>query len=436
MRSSGRTACPATLTVRPGDDLSIDAALYAEGPDAAAVAAWFDVSRVPAQPFTANARVRTGDGGIRLDDMRMRLGSNEFKGSGAFRLGEIPSFDAVLSADRLDISEFLRAEPDEVAQGGPPSAESDRLIPDTPVPFHLFDGFEARIDVRVGEIVAAARKLRDVGLKAEVLDGRLLVEDFEVTDEAGGRLTGAIALGRNHRGADLRLRLAGSNLNLGLPAATEAERKALPHFDVVAAFDASGTTLRDLFGSASGYARLESGPGRLRLAEMPFFTNDFLSQLLNTVNPFLKQDPYTAVECALLIATIEDGTTDGESMLVLRSTRLDVIARAEIDLAVESVRADITTMPRQGRGVSLSELLHPYVQVGGTLANPHFEIDKKSTLIEGGAAIATGGLSILAKGLFERVTAGENPCTAAEQAAAPKFDAFVRKYGGDLSAAH
>ena len=51
--------------------------------------------------------------------------------------------------------------------------------------------------------------------------------------------------------------------------------------------------------------------------------------------------------------------------------------------------------------------------VTGTLGNPLLTVDPEGTIIQGGAAIATGGLSILAKGFKDRFFSNRDPCGTA-----------------------
>ena len=106
---------------------------------------------------------------------------------------------------------------------------------------------------------------------------------------------------------------------------------------------------------------------------------------------------------------------------------------ARVDLRDETFDADINTVPRKGLGVSLSSLVNPYIGIGGTLTKPQLRLDRKSTLLEGGAAIATGGISIVAKGMFDRVTASADPCDDMADAAAPFIQGIEQRYGGELS---
>jgi len=54
--------------------------------------------------------------------------------------------------------------------------------------------------------------------------------------------------------------------------------------------------------------------------------------------------------------------------------------------------------------------------LGGTLANPKPGVDTKAALqagVSAGAAVATGGLSILAQGLLDSSDVDEDPCATA-----------------------
>jgi hypothetical protein len=58
--------------------------------------------------------------------------------------------------------------------------------------------------------------------------------------------------------------------------------------------------------------------------------------------------------------------------------------------------------------------------VVGTLAKPQLAVDETGVLISGGAAVATGGLSLLARGLWDRLSKAGDACnqvsdTALEQ---------------------
>ena len=64
-------------------------------------------------------------------------------------------------------------------------------------------------------------------------------------------------------------------------------------------------------------------------------------------------------------------------------------------------------------GISTDMFVTPFVKVKGTLSSPSVGLNKKGTLLTGGAAFATGGLSLLLKGVFDRATAEGDKCEKA-----------------------
>jgi len=96
---------------------------------------------------------------------------------------------------------------------------------------------------------------------------------------------------------------------------------------------------------------------------------------------------------------------------VTRTDKLDIAAAGLIDLKTERIDIQFKAAPRSGIGLSAAGLVHPYVKVGGSLAQPGLVFDSTGALISGGAAVATSGLSIVAKSLFDRVSgAVTDPC--------------------------
>ena len=287
---------------------------------------------------------------------------------------------------------------------------------------------QARVDLRFDEINLRAETLTDVVLAGSLQSGALVVEKFGLKSTRSGMLGGSLSLRPDANGAVLRTRISGSNLSLGLPAATPEELKALPRYEFALALQSLGKTVSDMAGNANGYLRLVMGKGQTSTTAARFLTNDFLEQLLSTVNPFAVKDPYTHVHCAVVLAAIEAGQLEGKPLLVVKTDRLNIFADTEIDLRTEKLRATFNTVPQKGLGFSLSNLVNPYVAVVGTLGNPEISLDPEATVIQGGVAVATAGLSILAKGFMDRYLSSKKPCKQALKLADKDLKKLEAKY--------
>ncbi len=389
---------------------------------------------LPDQPARLTATFK-GDGDrVRLEEFAATVGESDLRGDFEYRSGPTPHVMLALESNKLDLTPYLP--PVETADldtsggvpPGPAGAPDDRLIPGDPLQFGYLAVTDADIRLEIGELLARQHRYLDAGLEGTVVDGALTVEAIRWRNTDDGYFNGRLIVEPEEQGFRVGGRFTGDELKLGLPAASPEEYAALPSYDLNLAFIATGRNPRELAASLNGYLKLTSEDGRFRTGAMRMFTNDFLVQLLNTVNPFARNDPYSQLKCAVVLATVEQGKVSGLPALVLQSDRLKIHVNANIDLATERVDADFNTVPMKGLGVSLSNLVNPYVKVRGTLANPTLGLNAESTLIEGGAAVATGGITILAKGLRDRFFSDRDPCGTAVADADEKFRALEEKY--------
>jgi hypothetical protein len=55
-------------------------------------------------------------------------------------------------------------------------------------------------------------------------------------------------------------------------------------------------------------------------------------------------------------------------------------------------------------------VVHPFIKVAGTLASPTIELDPGKAAVTGTVAVATLGLSLIGKSLFDRFLSSKDPC--------------------------
>jgi hypothetical protein len=58
-------------------------------------------------------------------------------------------------------------------------------------------------------------------------------------------------------------------------------------------------------------------------------------------------------------------------------------------------------------------ITNPYIKLGGTLSNPSVQLKGAEAVASTGVAVATLGLSLVAKGMLDRVTAEKKVCKQA-----------------------
>jgi hypothetical protein len=137
---------------------------------------------------------------------------------------------------------------------------------------------------------------------------------------------------------------------------------------------------------------------------------DLLEEMLNTIDPTRGKDPYTDFECLIVPLTVADGQIEGAPNIFASTQKIRLVTQGSVDLKTEKIRVGVRTTPRRVISFSAAELINPYVQVVGTLASPRLAVDEAGVLITGGVAVATGGLSLLARGIWDRLSKSGDAC--------------------------
>ena len=136
-------------------------------------------------------------------------------------------------------------------------------------------------------------------------------------------------------------------------------------------------------------------------------------QLLNALNPFREEDVgNVGLECAVLVFGAESGVVVLEP-IVVKTDNMTVLGHGAVDFSDESLDFEWVTKPRKGLGISASAITNPYVKLGGSLAKPALEVKPAQAMVSTGVAVATAGLSLLGKGLYDRVTSESKVCEKA-----------------------
>jgi hypothetical protein len=158
-----------------------------------------------------------------------------------------------------------------------------------------------------------------------------------------------------------------------------------------------------IFINARG-GRMTGGPLLNRLY------GDLLQEIVGAINPFRQTDPYIDFDCIVMPLQFDDGQMTSAPTIFASTNKIRVGASPSVNFKTEDLRVVVRTTPRRALSISAGELVNPYVQIVGTLAEPRLAVDETGVLISGGAAIATGGLTVLARGIWARLKGTGDPC--------------------------
>jgi len=373
-------------------------------PSLAAVGA-IDGRRFQDQGFSVSANFIGGDGLLTAEKLDVRIGDSDIHGKVLVHKGDVPEVDIEVYSDRLVFRPFLEdAEEEPVAE---PEFEDGRLIPDVAMPVEALRKLNGSLDIDIGELERQALFLKDIELDARLEDGRLDMSKIGFKARSGELLARASYDPSADIGA-ASLEIVARDLALGLRE-TNVDLAMTMDFDVN--LRSAGTATRALAGNANGivYASAHGG----RITSNPYLEaiyGDLLEETLNNINPFRKTDPYTDFECIIVPLSIDDGLVTGAPSVFVSTDKLRMVIQGLLNLKTEEIKVGIRTTPRKIVSFSAAELVNPYLQLVGTLAEPKLAVDEAGVLITGGAAVATAGLSLLARGLYDRLSKSGDPC--------------------------
>ncbi len=245
-------------------------------------------------------------------------------------------------------------------------------------------------------------------LDVSLQDGRLQAGPVRGRGEYGGSATARIVLEPEGETYRLTIEMRAEKLYYALSREAENREQQVPH-DVLFDLTGTGTSLHAIAGSADGRIIILQGEGRMDNLSLGLLTTDVLGKLLSSLNPFSREERYTRLECGVLVTYVEEGVARLRPLIAV-TDKMKIAGRGSIDLSTEKLDLSWVAKPRRGIGLSASTITNPYVKLGGTLSAPSLTVKPLQAATATTAAIMTGGLSILAKGFWDRFTSGTRAC--------------------------
>ena len=383
---------------------------------------------LPSQPLTLRTSLSASAGVLSAETFELKSGESDINGKLRITDPNHPNIQLILRSKHVDLKPWIPERQN--LKDAPKKAGSakPRVFDDAPIDIEFLTTFDAMLDIKIDKLSTRVSPFSNIVLKATNTDGRLIIEEARSEDNDGGKISIEGKVEQRQDDIAVNLALLGEGINVGIPAVSLEEAMALPRYDLDAFLYTQGNTARELAAGSNGYFEVQSGPGRVGKITAGLLTKDFFSELLALVNPFSKKQDHTDIECIALSGSIEQGKLTGDPALVVVTPALDIIAKARVDLGSEKLFGTFNTVPKKGVGLSATKALNPFVGVGGTLAKPALTLDPQGTIIQGGMAFFTGGLSILAKSFYDRLANSTDPCGDAMEQNAKGREQALKSY--------
>jgi uncharacterized protein involved in outer membrane biogenesis len=402
-----------------GNDISF----IATGPSFEDVGRSFGYDYLSPVPFDLQANLDGTESGFDLSELNFTVGKSDINGSmSADFSGYVPHVEAKFHSALLNLQTRRRA-PEEasIAEGGA-DADPDtntvesatgqprsRVFSDEPMNLDWLQLVDADVRFEADKLLVRTGELTNFKLTLSLHDGSLVLDPVELDSLQGGaRAMLQLLQERDTYVADISLSVV--DIRPPMFAAEDLSPETVPPVDVDFRLRGEGRSPHEIVGSSNGHLFMYVEAGQIGVYGSGFFASDLLLGIANAINPVSQQRSFTAFDCGVVDIDIKDGKAALINAAV-QTKQLAILSAGSIDLNSERLNLTVRSKPREGIGLpSVANLINPYVKVAGTLLRPALEIDPAGTVTAAGAAVATGGLSVLARGLWDRVTGGADMC--------------------------
>ena len=378
---------------------------HLEAPAMEGLFAFFGVKRGKTAPLDMKLRAKDVGDHIAVSELAARLGELEVNGSAKVTLGEKHSIHAQLQTGRLD---WLKTLAD---AGGTirPKRQDGEVFHTDPVAWR---GVKA-----IGTMQGTANltlksfkmgnglELANVRTKLTFGEGRMAFSPF-AADMLGGAIKAVIAFDSGKK--SVRLDLDGDNLLLEHWFRERGRKVPFTGgpMKVHARLALAGNTYRDLAASVTGPFTLRMGPGQWESQH----AGEVEEMMVSALQP--KDGKAVTIECAAANLAFRSGKATGKDIVGARSDIAQLVTSGALDYNDETIDLRGNVYARKGVRLGLASIASD-VQIAGKIAKPTMQLDPNAMpaiLARAGAAIATGGATLIGGALVDVVESKNDPC--------------------------
>ncbi len=326
-----------------------------------------------------------------------------------------PFAKGTISIPEIDLAKF----------GSGSQAKGDgRMFSADPLPWDGISGTDADLTISIGKLTTTSgTAVTDIKVPVKAAAGRLNAAPISLV-VAGGTIGADVALNAGDKSVAMKAQGKGFSAEGLAKALNKGDMITQGPLDINVNVRGAGASVRDVMASLDGSVIAGMGESRIRNDALSVPGAAAILQVLNTVNPFGNQDPYTVARCGVANFQIVDGVAETNQAVVLMTDKMSLTSSGQIDLRNERIDLNVRTQGASGITGGIGQLAQA-VKVTGALSSPSVAIDQTGVVkgVAGlGSALAKGGSGGLGS-LGALFGLGPKTGSSATTAAAP---------GGDL----
>lgn len=368
-----------------------------------------DAWTLPDVPIKASAKASLDDSVVMLKRLGIRAGEAELSGDLQLELKDRVKLSASLTGETLDLRPWIPAP----AKLLPDGTGGKKQVPeaaklDQPFDLKALRRIDAAMELKLQRLISHQLDLDNLNLRADLDGGRLV--SFISIDEGNSLVELQFDGSRDLPLVVVRAGMTDLDLETLKTRETPFIQPNVPRFTANLKFAGVGTTPRLVYKTAKGEALVSVGPGRLAKGSKPFMVQAISTDLVETLLPGRKPDDYTQMECAAVSFKFANGVASSPDGMAARFKEVDILGSGAINLETREILFGFKVVRRRWFSFSFLDIAGDFARVGGTLDKPTVSLDPGGTLLTGGAAWATAGISLLATRFWRRLGTADNPC--------------------------
>jgi uncharacterized protein involved in outer membrane biogenesis len=353
-------------------------------------------------PFTLAAKINDKGGAYNVQDLDVRVGRSDLKGSASVALtGERPVAKVELTSTLLDLDQMLPKGKEKPSAPAAKKKDDGRVFPADPLPLDGLQAADVNLTFNGKRIVNQGMNIDNVSVALSLNNGRLDIKPLKAL-VSGGTIDGTVLLDGRKPNADMLVDLKVNQLDYGaLLKKMGQDDLVRGKVDVVADIKGRGSSVRAIMAGLSGKLNVTSQNGKIASKLLNILSADILSAL-----PGVDSKGDKELRCLVMRFDVVKGQAAGKAIL-LETGGLTMIGAGGINLADETLKLHFDPKAKKA---NLLKAAVPF-DVGGTLASPSVTPDM--TAVATGAVNTVtgiaGGISKGGTGLLGSVLGGGKP---------------------------
>lgn len=397
------------LSLQSGDAA---AAVALEAQSVDALLRFFDIEAArPLQaPLSVHATLKAAADHLDIDKLRVKLGQTE--ASGTFRLqrsGERTRIDGAIDSPAIDWAVLTR----DAGRPTPPPIPRNELFRHYPLAWtavDALDGADMALAVKIGKLtLRSGIALADVAATVDSHDDKVDIPAFSM-QLLGGKASGSLKLAGAKRSAQLKLAAGGVRLERFFSERGRKVPVSGGPMQIDANVSGRGESLREMAATLDGLATIRGGATLVRSEKA-----GEVESLLTSMTALLseKDAPQIKLGCFAARLPFSNGVA-ARAAVGARSEASKLLTSGTVDLRRQTVDLHGRVQARNGVSLGIAALSGD-ISIAGRLRKPKMALDPVGTpsaLARLGAAIVTGGLSLVATAAWDAANPGPDPCEA------------------------